>query len=92
VHAHRRWIVVSWVLIAVVTTVIATAVGRQYANNFTLPGTEAQRVLDLLSSHFPAQSGDVDTIVFHTSTGTVDDPAVRDEIVPLLARVRQAEA
>jgi putative drug exporter of the RND superfamily len=87
--AHRRWIIVSWVLIAVVTTVIATAVGRQYANNFTLPGTESQRVLNLLSSHFPAQSGDVDTIVFHTSTGTVDDPAVRDAIVPLLARVGQ---
>jgi putative drug exporter of the RND superfamily len=85
--AHRRRVFVTWVAIAILTTVIASAVGRQYATNFTLPGTEAQRALDLLKSEFPAQSGDVDTIVFHTSTGTVDDPAVRDAIDHVVAQV-----
>ena len=85
--AHRRWVVTGWVLVAILTTVIATAVGRQYANNFTLPGTEAQRVVDLLGNEFPAQSGDVDTIVFHTSQGSVLSPQVRAAITPLLQRV-----
>jgi putative drug exporter of the RND superfamily len=85
--AHRRWVVGGWVLVAIVTTVIATTVGRQYANNFTLPGTEAQQVVDLLNNEFPAQSGDVDTIVFHTSHGSVLSPQVRAAIVPLLERV-----
>ncbi len=87
--AHRRWVVVGWVLVAIATTVIASGVGRQYANNFTLPGTEAQRVVDLLSSEFKSQSGDIDTIVFHTSQGTVESPQVRRAIIPLLAHVRR---
>ena len=85
--AHRRWVVTGWIAIAIGTTLLATGVGRHYANNFSLPGTEAQRVLNLLQSKFPAQGGDRDTIVFHTSQGTVDSPAVRNAIEPLLAKV-----
>jgi putative drug exporter of the RND superfamily len=85
--AHRRWVVAAWVTLAVLTTLVAGAVGRDYASNFTLPGTESQRAHDLLTREFPAQSGDVDAIVFHVSHGTVDSPAVRAAITPLLARV-----
>ncbi len=86
--AHRRWVVVTWIVIAIGTTVIAGAVGRRYANNFGLPGTESQRVSDLLAKEFKAQSGDIDTIVFHTARGTVFVPDVRAAIEPLLARVK----
>ncbi len=85
--AHRRWVVVGWIVIAVVTTVIAGAVGRHYATNFSLPGTESQHVVDLLKSEFPAQSGDVDTIVWHNSKGPASAPDVRAQIEPLLAKV-----
>jgi RND superfamily putative drug exporter len=85
--AHRRWVIGGWVVIAVLTTAIASGVGRQYSTVFSLPGTESQRVLDLLGSQFKAQSGDVDTIVFHNAKGSVDDPAVRNVMSPLLARV-----
>ncbi len=79
--------VVGWIAVAVATTVIASAVGRQYSTNFSLPGTEAQRVTDLLTSEFKSQSGDVDTIVFHSANGTVDSAAVRSAIEPLLGKV-----
>jgi putative drug exporter of the RND superfamily len=85
--AHRRWVVVGWVVLALSTTAIASAVGRNYATNFSLPGTEAQRALDLLTQEFPSQSGDRDTVVWHTAQGTVNSPAVRQVIEPLLARV-----
>src|ERR1700722_11897160 len=88
--AHRRWVVGIWVAVAILSTVIAGAVGRQYATNFSLPGTEAQHVSDLLSRDFPAQGGDADTIVFRTDTGTIDDPAVKAAITPLLAKVSRA--
>ncbi len=84
---HGRWVIVGWIGIAIATTAIATAVGRQYSTNFTLPNTESQRVVDLLSKEFKSQSGDSDTIVFQTSVGTVDSPTVRAAIVPLLERV-----
>ena len=85
--AHRGRVFVAWLVVAVVATVLAGAAGRNYATNFSLPGTESQRALDLLKKEFPAQSGDVDTIVFHTADGTVDDPAVRSAIDKLLEQV-----
>src|SRR3984885_7023658 len=85
--SHRRQVVVGWVAIAVLITVLAGAVGRQYATNFSLPGTESQRASDLLQREFKTQSGDLDTIVFHVSHGTVASPAVRAAIAPFLGRV-----
>jgi RND superfamily putative drug exporter len=73
--------------VAVLSTVIAGAVGRQYATDFSLPGTEAQHVVDLLNSQFKSQSGDVDTIVFHNANGSIDAPNVKAAIAPLLAKV-----
>jgi putative drug exporter of the RND superfamily len=86
--AHRRAVIVGWVLIAIVMTVIATAVGREYANDFSLPNTESQHVVDLLQSEFPSQGGDVDQIVFNTTQGTVQSAAVRNAIEPLLKKVQ----
>ena len=85
---YRRSVVIGWLVIAVLTSVIATAVGRNYATNFTIPGTEAQRAQNLLAQEFKEQSGDLDTIVWHTSAGTVHAPAVRNAMVPVLNRVR----
>ncbi len=84
---HRRWVVAAWLAIAVGINVIAGAVGRHYATNFTLPGTQSQRVSDLLTHEFQSQSGDVDTIVFRYSRGRYDSPAVRTAITGLLAKV-----
>jgi putative drug exporter of the RND superfamily len=87
--AHRRRVAIAWVAVAIVATVLAQAAGRNYATNFSLPGTESQRAVDVLQREFPAQSGDVDSIVFHTSQSTVDSAAVRGAITPLLASVQK---
>ncbi|MBV9001829.1 MAG: MMPL family transporter, partial [Solirubrobacterales bacterium] len=86
--AHRRRVFIAWIAVAILATVLASAAGRNYATNFSLPGTESQRALDLLKKEFPAQSGDVDTIVFHTANGTVDDPTVTAAMTKLLAQVK----
>ena len=85
--AHRRRVVVGWVAGAVLITVLAHAVGPNYVTVFGLPGTESQRAVDLLKQDFKTQSGDADAIVFHVSHGTIDSPAVRAAITPLLARI-----
>jgi RND superfamily putative drug exporter len=81
--AHRRPVVVAWIAVAVLTTVLAGAAGRNYATDFSLPGTESQHAVDLLGKEFKAQAGDVDTVVFHTSQGTIDSPAVRTAMAKL---------
>ncbi len=85
--AHRRRVVVAWVAVAVLGTVLAHSIGPNYVSVFNLPGTESQRAVDLLKRDFKTQSGDADAIVFHVSGGTIDSPAVRAAITPLLARV-----
>jgi RND superfamily putative drug exporter len=86
--AHRRRVAIAWVAVAVLTTVIAGAAGRNYATNFSLPGTESQRALDLLKKEFAAQSGDVNTIVIHTANGSVQNADVRAAVTKLLEQVR----
>ncbi|MGA2470889.1 MAG: MMPL family transporter [Solirubrobacteraceae bacterium] len=84
---HRRLVVIAWLAIAVITSALAQAVGRDYATNYSLPGTQSQQALDLLTRDFGAQSGDKDTLVFHVSRGTIEAPWVRRAMTPLLARV-----
>ena len=79
--------VAVWVAVAVLATVLAQSVGSNYVSVFSLPGTQSQRASDLLKREFRAQSGDVDTIVFHVSQGTIDSPAVRAAVAPLLSSV-----
>ncbi len=85
--AHRRIVVVAWLILAVGVLAVSQAVGKRSANNFSLPNTDSQRAIDLLQSRFPAQAGDADQIVFRTRTGTLTDAQVRAEIAPMLARI-----
>ena len=62
------------------------------SNDFSLPGTDAQRAADLLSSRFPAQSGDSDQIVLHTPRGTLAAPAVRGQVEQMLTPGRAPAA
>jgi putative drug exporter of the RND superfamily len=84
---HRRLVVVLWVIALVAAMGISMAVGQKTSSGISLPGTDAQRAVDLLSSHFKAQSGDSDQIVFHTRNGTLTDPAVRAQIETTLGKV-----
>ena len=85
--SHRRVTVVSWLVLLVAALGASGAVGSHYSNNNSLPGTESQRATDLLSRDFPAQAGDTDQIVLHSSSGRVTDPAVRARVAPMLAQV-----
>ena len=85
--AHRRIVVISWIVLAVGVLALSQAVGKRNANNFSLPNTDSQRAVDLLQNRFPAQAGDADQIVFRTRTGTLDDASVRAVIAPALAHI-----
>ena len=85
--AHRRIVVVAWIVLAFGVLAASQAVGKRNANNFSLPNTDSQRATDLLQSRFPAQAGDADQIVFRTPAGTLNDASARAVIGPLLVRI-----
>jgi RND superfamily putative drug exporter len=85
--AHRRAVVIAWIVAAVGVFAVGSSVGKRTATSFTLPGTGSQRAVNLLQSRFPAQAGDTDQIVFHARSGALTDSADRAAIGALLTRV-----
>jgi RND superfamily putative drug exporter len=86
-HDRRRLVATLWVVLIVVAGGLASAAGSGYVNNFTLPGTESQRALDLLRDRFPQQAGDTSQIVFHVQSGSLKDTNNQAKIQAVLAQV-----
>src|SRR5437868_1962914 len=85
--AHRRIVVLSWIVLAVGVLAVSQAVGKRNANNFSLPNTDSQRAANLLQGRFPTQAGDADQIVFQARTGKLTDASTRAAIAPVLVRI-----
>ncbi len=84
--AHRsRTVIAVWLLVLAVALGGAVASGARTNNEFTIPGTESQQALDLLSKSFPAASGSSAQAVFVAPAGQlVTSPAARSEIARVL--------
>ena len=85
--AHRRLVIVTWIVVFVAALGLSAAVGTNYGNSFSLPGTDSQRASDLLSRGFRTEAGDVDQIVFHAGSGGLAAPATRARVQAILAKV-----
>ncbi|MFF3855340.1 MMPL family transporter [Micromonospora sp. NPDC002575] len=59
---HRRLVAVVWLVVLVGLGIAAATLRGPTASNFTMPGTESQRAIDLLAERFPAASGATGTI------------------------------
>jgi RND superfamily putative drug exporter len=89
-YNHRIIVVLLWLGGVVGIGAVNAAVGTGYNDNFTLPGTESTKALQLLQSSLPAEAGESDTIVWRVDQGIVTDPAVRDRVIAMLDRVATA--
>jgi putative drug exporter of the RND superfamily len=85
---RRRLVLASWIGGLIALVVVWQTIGAEFASNFTLPGTESQRALDLLEDGFPQQAGDTARIVFKADAGG-NDPAARARIDEVLAQAQQ---
>jgi RND superfamily putative drug exporter len=86
--AHRFLVVAAWLVVLAAVGVGSASLGNRYDDGFSVAGTGSAKALDLLkSSGMAAQSGDVDTIVFHDRAGSVTDPAVQPKVAAMLATV-----
>jgi len=85
--AHRRAVVGAWLLVLVCVSVLSQMTGSAYVNTFTAPGTESQRAAELLKNEFPAQSGDLDQIVFRANGGSLKDPQIRSQVTEMLGEI-----
>jgi putative drug exporter of the RND superfamily len=64
----------AWAVVAVAVLSLASRVGGDYEDDFTVPGVESQAATDLLEERFPAQAGETGRVVFHVDEGRIDEP------------------
>jgi RND superfamily putative drug exporter len=94
VAALARWCVrrrlvtvLLWLLAFAGVAAGAAAAGSAYSNDYQVPGTESGRATQLLHEGFPQLGGDSDTVVWHTTSGSVRAADVEQTMTRALERV-----
>ncbi len=91
-YRRRRAVVAAWVLVLVVASAAAGAIGSDHRADYTMPGTGSARAQALLADRFPEQSGGtVQLVIETTAPGGIDDPAVSAAVQALQASAQRAE-
>src|SRR3954468_15703801 len=83
-HWKRSLLVAIAVLVLVGA---AAAAGGKAADDFSVPGAEAQKAIDLFKAHSPAFAGADAQLVYSVEDGTLRDAANREAIRGALAKV-----
>jgi RND superfamily putative drug exporter len=86
-YRHRFIVITVWIIALVAIFSIATSVGSDYSNSFSLPNTDSTKALSLLQSVSPSSTGETDNIVWHVSNGSVLDNSTKQAITTMLHKV-----
>ncbi len=86
-HDKHRIVFATWVAMIIGFGALAAGAGGGFADNFSLPGSESQRAVDLLKDKFPQQAGDSSQVVFKANDGTLADATHKPEIQKLVAEL-----
>jgi len=86
-YSHRWWAVALWVAVLAGVTLASQALGSSFRNDFSLPGTDSQRVLDTLKQHAPAQAGATVQVVLQDPDGLRQSRA-RERVEAMLGELR----
>lgn len=91
-HRSRRLVVLAWAGALLVLGLAATALASPSVTSFSLPGTESQQAMDLLSDRFAGTPLDGGTakVVFEAKDGGVAGAAPRAEVETVLADLAAA--
>jgi RND superfamily putative drug exporter len=79
----------AWALVAFVVLSLASRIGGDYQDNFTVPGVESQAATDVLEERFPAQAGETGRAVFHVDEGRIDEPERQAAVRATLDRLAE---
>jgi len=87
---HRRIVLTVWLVLLAAMAFGAATLSGPSSNKVSIPGTEAQRAMDSLSTQFPAAAGGSGTIVVAAPAGrTVTDARGQAAIAAVSAQARR---
>jgi RND superfamily putative drug exporter len=84
---HAGPAVALWLLALIAVTAASTLVGSAYKNDTSLPGTDSQRVIEVLDRHQPRGTAESVQIVVADQQG-LSGPATKARVDAMLAKVR----
>jgi RND superfamily putative drug exporter len=85
---HRRIVVGGWLLALAAFVAVSAGAGSSFNTDLSLPNTDSQSAVNLLTANFAAASGEGDQVVIQTTHGvTVTSPAVRTAVTAALAKI-----
>jgi RND superfamily putative drug exporter len=84
---RRWWVISAWLAIMLAVGGAAVAFHGTLTNNFTIPGTESQRISDRLREELPEAVGGTGTVVFSTDDGAAFSDEQREDVQEALAAV-----
>ncbi|MEU2912090.1 MMPL family transporter [Streptomyces massasporeus] len=84
---RRLLSVLLWLLAFAGIAAGAAVAGTTYSNDYQVPGTESGRATELLHEGFPQLGGDSDTVVWHTTSGSVRAADVEQTMTRTLDRI-----
>ena len=85
---HRWKMSALGAVLVIVLLGIAAGAGGKAADDFSAPGTETQKAIDLFKAHSPAFAGADSTLVFNVTEGKITDPEPKAAIQTALAKVK----
>ncbi|MGZ4762527.1 MAG: MMPL family transporter [Ilumatobacteraceae bacterium] len=86
--ARHPWrMLFAWLVVVIAVVGLKGSIGGNVSDNFKIPGTEAQRGLDLLNARFPSQGGSSGQVVFADPNGNVTDATAKATIAKTLAEI-----
>ncbi|MFE9392248.1 MMPL family transporter [Streptomyces sp. NPDC006784] len=90
-HRHRWTALVLWAVVLAGIWAAASAAGDRYRDDYSIPGTETQRTVELLEEHGSGQGGGSLEIVLHDPDG-LRGKAVRQAVGSMEAKVADLPA
>jgi putative drug exporter of the RND superfamily len=91
---HRRVVLTAWIAILVMLGGAAVAANGSFVSNFSIPGTESQKAIDLLQQRLPGASagGASGRVAFAAAAGKQLTPQQKRAISGTLARIADTPA
>jgi len=71
---HRKKVIAAWVVALVLGGAAAAGLGDLLTNRFSVPGSDAERGLDLLKDHFGERGDGAFSLVLRSESGSITTP------------------
>ncbi|MFJ9804796.1 MMPL family transporter [Streptomyces wuyuanensis] len=88
---HRLVAVMLWLSTLCGVSVAAVLAGTAYSNDYDVPGTESGRATELLQNGFHGRFDGGDTIVWHSTRGSVRAADVEQRMTAVLKKVERLD-